>query len=49
MEYADDGDLYAKCNDYRKKQQYFGEGDIWKVFIQIVKGLQSLHFLNIMH
>ena len=39
MEFADDGDLFGKCADLRKRQQLMDESDIWKIFIQLVKGL----------
>ena len=28
---------------------YFEESDIWRIFIQLVKGLKSLHDLKILH
>ena len=49
MEYADNGDLYQKIIEYKKKQIYLEEDEIWKIFIQLVKGLKSLHDLKILH
>ena len=49
MEYADNGDLYQKIVEYKKRKIYFEEIDIWKVFIQLVKGLKALHDLRILH
>ena len=49
MEYADNGDLYQKILSYKKKSIFFEESEIWKIFIQLVKGLKSLHDLNILH
>ncbi len=49
MEYADKGDLYQKIVEYRKAMAYFEEIDIWRIFIQLVKGLKSLHDLKILH
>ncbi len=49
MEYADNGDLYKKILSYKKKSIFFEESEIWKIFIQLVKGLKSLHDLNILH
>lgn len=46
IEFADDGDLFQKIS---KTSDGFDEGFIWKVFIQIAKGLKSLHELSIMH
>ena len=49
MEYADGGDLYEKIKENRKSQVLFEESDIWRIFIQLVKGLKALHELNILH
>ena len=49
MEYADDGDLYQKIKLYIKNKTFFMEHDIWRIFIQITKGLHDLHEYNILH
>ena len=49
MEYADNGDLYKKILEYKQKKIYFEEIDIWKIFVQLVKGLKALHDLQILH
>ena len=49
MEMADGGDLYNKILNYKKKGQNMSEKDVWKYFLQIVKGLQALHDLKIVH
>ena len=49
MEFADGGDLYQKIVENRKTQRLFEESDIWRIFIQLVKGLKALHELNILH
>ena len=49
MEYADNGDLYQKIKLFKKKKLFFEEKEIWKIFIQITRGLKSLHSLNILH
>ena len=49
MEYADGGDLYQKIKENRKTHRLFEESDIWRIFIQLVKGLKALHELNILH
>ena len=49
MEYADDGDLYEKIKLYIKNKTTFMEHDIWRIFIQITKGLNDLHEYNILH
>jgi len=46
MEYADDGDLYQRIMLQKQKElkdRTFSEDFIWRVFIQIVKGLNRLH------
>lgn len=49
MEYADKGDLYQKITELKKLQISFEEADIWKILIQMIKGLKSLHDLKILH
>ncbi len=49
MEFADKGDLYQKICEFKKAGIYFEENDIWRIFIQLVKGLKSLHDLKILH
>jgi len=49
MEYADRGDLANRIKQQKKRGKYFNEKDIWRVFIQLLKGLKSLHDLEILH
>jgi NIMA (never in mitosis gene a)-related kinase len=49
MEFADDGDLYQKIVDHKKRKELFEESEIWSVLIQTVIGLKTLHNLNILH
>jgi len=49
MEYADGGDLLQKIFEYKKKGCQFKEEEIWDIFVQIVKGLTTLHELKILH
>ena len=49
MEYADEGDLFQKITLYKKLKTNFDEADIWRIFIQITKGLNDLHSYNILH
>ena len=49
MEYADDQDLFQKICDKQKDNGTFSEAEIWKIYIQVVRGLKALHDLNIMH
>ena len=46
IEFADDGDLFQKIS---RNNTGFEEAYIWKVVIQITKGLKTLHELSIMH
>lgn len=49
MEYCDGGDLYQKIRTYKKKAMFMEELEIWKILVQIVKGLKALHSLKILH
>uniref|UniRef100_A0A7S3P0T9 non-specific serine/threonine protein kinase n=1 Tax=Euplotes crassus TaxID=5936 RepID=A0A7S3P0T9_EUPCR len=49
MEYADGGDLYDKICKCQKNGMTFPEKDIWNIFIQVVKGLKTLHNMKILH
>lgn len=49
MENADGGDLLQKINSHKKTGSRFSEKQIWHYFIQIVRGLQALHDLQICH
>ena len=43
MEYADKGDLYQKITENKKTATLFEEIEIWRILIQLIKGLKSLH------
>ena len=49
MEYAGGGDLYNKIISYKKKGSYMPEKEVWHYFVQIIRGLQALHDLKIVH
>ena len=49
MEYADKGDLYQKIVQFRKLKYLIEEVDVWRIFIQMTKGLKALHDLKILH
>ena len=49
MEYADGGDIFKMIKDHQKINKTIDEDEIWRVFIQSVRGLKVLHDMNIMH
>ena len=49
LEYADNKDLYQQIWDKAVKQESFKEDEIWKIFLQILNGLNALHENKIMH
>ena len=49
MEYADNGDLYQKITQFKKMKCLIDEIDVWRIFIQMTRGLKALHDLKILH
>ena len=49
MDLADGGDLYNKILSYKKKGGLMPEREVWHYFVQMVRGLQVLHDLKIVH
>ena len=49
MEYVDGGDLHEKIKMLINEGRSFPEAEVWRVFIQMVYGLNSLHELGIIH
>lgn len=49
MEYADGGDLYEKIKKHKRLGTRFSEDEIWRIFIQVVKGLKVLHSNKVLH
>lgn len=49
MELATKGDLLQKIAHFKRQKMAFTENEIWKVAIQVIYGLKSMHDLHIMH
>ena len=49
MEFAEGGDLDAKIRRCRANNTRIPEAEVWSLFIQLLKGLQALHDLKIVH
>jgi len=56
MEYADDGDLFQKICECKKRKSYMDERKVWKIAVQVpldftemLSGIQKLHELKILH
>ena len=49
MVYADKGDLYQKITEFKKQGCLMEEIDVWRIFIQMTRGLKALHDLKILH
>ena len=49
MEFGDKGDLYQKICYFKKNNRHFDELEVWRIFIQMTKGLKALHDLKILH
>ena len=49
MEYADDGDLSQKIEKHKQNGTFINELEVWRIFINSLKGLKALHELNIFH
>ena len=43
------GTCSKKITNHQKQQQYIHEDEIWKIFIQVVRGLKALHDIKIFH
>ena len=46
---ANEGDLLSKIKTRSRKFSFFEEEEIWRVFIQALRGLDYLHSLKILH
>lgn len=49
MEFADNSDLLRLVKKTKQEMSFLREESIWKMFIQLLGGLQALHDQNIVH
>lgn len=49
MEFADAGDLLQRIGVHKRQGTYFQESELWKIFLEVTKGLKALHDLQILH
>lgn len=49
MEIADGGDLLKKVESLKKKGSRFQPADIWKMCIQMLRGIKALHDIKVCH
>jgi NIMA (never in mitosis gene a)-related kinase len=49
MEYAEDGDMYADIVQNQKDGRLPEEDWVWRMVIQMFRGLKALHNLKILH
>lgn len=48
-EFAEGGDLSSYIASFRKRKQMIPEEDIWRLAIQMVHALKTLHKINVFH
>ena len=49
LEYAARGDLFRVVERRRAEGRHFREQDVWRIFLQICRGLQHLHGKSVVH
>ncbi len=49
MEYAENGDMYADIINNQKESRLPEEEWVWRMVIQMFRGLKALHNLKILH
>lgn len=48
-EFANGGDLSAFIKDHQKRKERISEEEIWRIALQLLHGMKTLHQLNIFH
>ena len=46
---SDEGDLFKRIEEQKKKSGHFPEGEIWSAIHDVLKGLATLHSHSVMH
>lgn len=49
MEFASHGSLFHEIQNRRYKKNYFEEDQVWKIFLQLVIGLDTVHNSSQIH
>lgn len=49
MEFADGGDLLGRIKKAKENPGYMREDEIWRIFLQILRGTSALHKLDVIH
>ena len=49
MEFAENGDLQSLIEAHKNKGEFVKEERIWAILIDLLKGLETLHKLKIVH
>ncbi|CAI2385852.1 unnamed protein product [Moneuplotes crassus] len=49
MDFAPEGDVFAKIKKAKMDVELIDEGEIWNIIIQVLRGLKSLHAQHIVH
>lgn len=48
-EFAEGGDLSGYIRSHQKRKELVQEGEIWRMAVQMLHGLKSLHSMNVFH